>query len=80
MHERDAVDKAGIQPLRADLERIAALTDRTDLATLLRGPAPAHESWGLFFGVYVQQDARDATKVIAALAPAASDCRIAITT
>ena len=63
----DAIELAGIAPLKDDLASIDKLKDRTQLAALL-GDLHEHTSTsGLFFGSGSEQDARDATKVIAAV-------------
>ncbi len=62
-----AIERAGIAPLRADLARIAALSDKRQLARLLGDLHPRIESDGMLFTEDVEQDARDATKVIAAI-------------
>jgi endothelin-converting enzyme/putative endopeptidase len=63
--DTDAIERAGIGPLEDDLARIDRLQDRKQLAALLGDLHQHLSSSGLFFGVYSQQDARDATKVIA---------------
>ncbi len=62
-----AIERAGIAPLRADLARIAALRDKRGLARLLGELHPRLETDGMLFTDDVEQDARDATKVIAAI-------------
>ena len=63
----DAVEKAGSAPLSADLARIDAVQDKRALAEWV-GDLQAHSATtGVFFSVAVQQDARDATRVIAGL-------------
>ncbi len=61
-----AIEKAGLDPLRDDLASIEALTDRTALAPLI-GRLHLEGGSGILFSAYVQQDARDATKVIAGI-------------
>ncbi|HVY80353.1 MAG TPA: M13 family metallopeptidase [Steroidobacteraceae bacterium] len=63
--DTDAVEKAGIAPLKDDLRRIEALRDRKALAPLLGDLHLRIASSGLFFGSGVEQDARDASKQIA---------------
>ena len=63
--DTDAVEKAGIAPLKEDLKRIDDLRDRKALAPLLGDLHMRVASSGLFFGSGVQQDAKDATKEIA---------------
>jgi putative endopeptidase len=63
--DTDAIERAGLAPLKDDLASIDKLQDRKQLATLL-GDLHRHlSSSGFFFSVYSQQDAEDATKVIA---------------
>jgi putative endopeptidase len=63
----DAIDRAGIAPLRADLARIDALTDRKQLGKFVGDVHLRTIGSDMFFGVGVEQDARDATKVIPAI-------------
>jgi putative endopeptidase len=63
----EAVEQAGIAPLEGDLARIAALSDRRQLGRLIGDLHTRTETDGLFFSNGVEQDARDATKVIAAI-------------
>ena len=63
--DTDAIERAGVLPLRDDLSRIQRLTDRKQLAALLGDLHQHVSSSGLFFGVYAAQDAEDASKVIA---------------
>ncbi|MEP7244500.1 MAG: M13 family metallopeptidase [Gammaproteobacteria bacterium] len=65
--DTDSIEKAGLTPLKPDLDRIAALRDKKQLAALLGNLHQRARSSGLLFASGVQQDARDATKVIAAL-------------
>ncbi len=60
-----AVEKAGIAPLRADLDRIDALREKKALAPLLGDLHQRVLGSRLFFGSGVQQDAKDASKQIA---------------
>jgi putative endopeptidase len=62
-----ATEWAGVSPLTHDLDRIDALVDRKDLAALLGSLHVSTASAGFFFAPQVQQDANDATKVIAAV-------------
>jgi len=58
-----AIDKRGLEPFRADLDRIAALKDKAELTPLL-----AHYQLinvNAFLGLGEQQDFKDATKQIA---------------
>ncbi len=61
------IERAGIAPLKDDLASIDKLQDRKQLASLLGDLHQHLSSSGLFFSVYSEQDARDATKVIAAV-------------
>jgi endothelin-converting enzyme/putative endopeptidase len=63
--DTDAVERAGIAPLKEDLRRIDELTNRKALASLLGDLHMRVFSSGLFFGSGVQQDAKDASKQIA---------------
>ena len=62
-----AVERAGIAPLSADLARIAALPEKRAIAPLLGDLHDRAPGADMFFGEDVEQDARDATKVIAAI-------------
>lgn len=62
-----AIERAGIAPIRADLARIDALADKREIAPLLGDLQSRYGSGGLLFGSDVEQDARDATRVIAAV-------------
>jgi putative endopeptidase len=62
-----AIEQAGIAPLEGDLARVAALSDRRQLARLVGNLHTRTEGDGAFFSNDVEQDARDATKVIAAI-------------
>ena len=63
----DAIERAGIAPLKDDFASVDKLTDRKQLAALLGDLHEHVASNGLFFGSDSEQDARDATKVIAAV-------------
>ena len=63
----EAIERAGLGPIEPDLEKIAALVDRQALAKLLGELHLRASDAGMFFGSGVQQDARDASKVIAAV-------------
>ena len=61
--DAEAINRKGLQPLQPDLERIAALKDKSELASLL-----AHFQLinvNAFLGFGEQQDFKDATKQIA---------------
>lgn len=64
--DESAIEKKGIVPLRAELERVAAVNSNDSLPPLL-----AHLSLigvNAFFGFGVQQDAKDSTQQIATVA------------
>jgi putative endopeptidase len=63
--DEEAIQKKGIAPLAPEFDRISAIKSTNDLAPLL-----GHfslESVNAFFGVGVQQDAKDSTQQIAAV-------------
>ena len=62
-----AIERAGIAPLSADLARIAALPDKRAIGSLLGDLDDRSPGADMLFGEDVEQDARDATKVIAAI-------------
>jgi putative endopeptidase len=61
----DAIERAGLTPIQPDLKKIASLVDRRALAPLLGEIHLRASGSGLLFGSGVEQDARDASKVIA---------------
>jgi len=63
--DTDAIERAGLAPLKDDLESIAKITNRKQLAALLGDLHRRVPGSGLFFGTWVGQDAEDAEKVIA---------------
>jgi putative endopeptidase len=63
----EAVEKVGSAPLAADLARIDALEDKRALGAWVGELQARTSSTGIFFASAVEQDARDATKVIVAL-------------
>jgi len=65
--DTDAVEKAGISPLKEDLARIADLRDKKALATVLGDMHQRVITGGMLFNSGVQQDAKDATKQIASV-------------
>ncbi len=75
--DETAIDKAGIAPLEPELDRIAALRDRSGLpevvASIHQMIRPANLSFidsqyqGVLFGVYAQPDFDDARTTLAAL-------------
>jgi endothelin-converting enzyme/putative endopeptidase len=65
--DTEAIEKAGIAPLRPDLERIDAMTSTEQLGRVLGELSGRIEGSGLFFGILAEQDAKDASKVIGAI-------------
>jgi endothelin-converting enzyme/putative endopeptidase len=63
----DAVEQAGSAPLSADLARIDAMSDKHALGAWVGDVHARTGSAGIFFGAGVEQDARDATQIIAAI-------------
>jgi putative endopeptidase len=63
----DAVEKAGSTPLAADLARIDAMQDKRALGAWVGDLHSRTASVGMLFATAVEQDARDATRVIAAI-------------
>jgi len=62
-----AVDAAGIEPIRPDLERIAALASSRELAGLIADLHNRLHGGGILFANDVEQDEKDATREIAGL-------------
>lgn len=62
-----AIEKLGLTPLQVDLARIQAVKSITQLPTLLGDLHSRTSTRGLLFASGVEQDARDATKVTAAV-------------
>ena len=62
-----AIDRAGLAPLAADLARIDALEDTRPLGALLGQLQTRIRSGALLLASDVEQDARDATRVIAGI-------------
>jgi putative endopeptidase len=63
--DTDAINQAGVKPLQADLDRIAALKDKKDLTSLLARFQLINVNAFMNFGE--QQDFKDATKQIASV-------------
>jgi putative endopeptidase len=59
-----AVERAGVQPLAAELNAIAALAGPGDLAALLGRLHPAYPGRGMLFGFGSTQDAKNSTETI----------------
>ncbi len=62
--DEPAIEKAGIAPIRPDLDAIAALKTKKDLAPLLARLHPEGYNGSMLFGFGSGQDPRDASKVI----------------
>jgi endothelin-converting enzyme/putative endopeptidase len=60
--DTSAIDKLGLKPLQPELDRIAAIGDRRQLAQFLREGADRRGLY--FFGAGSEQDAKDAESVI----------------
>jgi endothelin-converting enzyme/putative endopeptidase len=67
--DEGAVEKAGAAPLKADLDAIARLRNKAEIAPLLGRLHPSFEEPGMLFGLSSEQDAKDATQVIGVVAP-----------
>jgi endothelin-converting enzyme/putative endopeptidase len=65
--DTDAVEKAGLAPLKDDLARIADLRDKKALATVIGDMHQRLITNGMLFNSGVQQDAKDASKQIASV-------------
>jgi len=63
----EAIEHAGASPLKADLERIAALSSKHELAALIGDLHTRTHGSGVLFASGVEQDTRDATRVIASI-------------
>jgi putative endopeptidase len=63
--DEPAIDKAGIEPIRADLDEIAALRSVNQLPPLLARLHLASHYGGLLFGFGSNQDFADSSRVIA---------------
>jgi putative endopeptidase len=63
----DAVEKAGSVPLAADIARIEAMRDKRALGAWVGDLHARTASMGMLFATAVEQDARDATRVVAAI-------------
>ena len=62
-----AIERAGIAPISADLAQIESLRDKQAIGPLLGRLQTRYGSGGMLFDSDVEQDARDATRVIAAI-------------
>ncbi|HJQ99810.1 MAG TPA: M13 family metallopeptidase, partial [Candidatus Polarisedimenticolaceae bacterium] len=65
--DESAIDKAGLNPLRADLDAITSLSSKAELGRILGMLHARTEGAGMFFTGGSQQDAKDSTKVIGAI-------------
>jgi endothelin-converting enzyme/putative endopeptidase len=65
--DTEAVEKAGLAPLKEDLERIGNLKNKKALAAYIGDLHQRISSNGVMFGAGVQQDAKDASKQIAVI-------------
>jgi putative endopeptidase len=63
----DAIERAGLAPLRPDLTRLEALQDKKALGAFVGEMHLRSTGSDMLFGVGVEQDARDASKVIPAV-------------
>jgi endothelin-converting enzyme/putative endopeptidase len=63
----DAVEQAGAKPLASDLSRIASMKSLKELGPVLGSLHARATTGGLFFGVGVEQDAKESTLQILAL-------------
>lgn len=63
----DAVEKAGSEPLAADLARIEAIQDKRALGAWVGELHARTAGTGVLFAASAEQDARDATRVVAAI-------------
>jgi putative endopeptidase len=63
-----AIDKAGLDPIRADMRAIDAIRDREELATLVGKLHSRNRGRGMLFGFGTEQDPGDATRNIAFIA------------
>src|SRR6185295_14456114 len=65
--DESAIDAAGLDPLRTDLDAITSLTSKAELGRILGMLHARTEGAGMFFTGGSQQDAKDSTKVIGAI-------------
>ncbi len=65
--DTDAIERAGITPIRSDLEAIDALPHKRAIANLIGRLHARTQTGGILFGSGVEQDAKDATREIAAV-------------
>ena len=63
----EAIEKAGSAPLTADLASLDAMQDKNALGSWIGDLQSRTGSTGMLFAAGVEQDARDATRVIAAI-------------
>jgi len=67
--DTDAVEKAGLTPMAADLESIDRIDSKAALGALLGELQAESGSGAFFFGVGSEQDAKESTRVIGAIYP-----------
>ena len=60
--DEDRVERLGAEPIRADLERVAGISDRSELAAFVG--ALERRGGGGFFGAYVDTDDRNSDRYI----------------
>ena len=63
----DAIEKAGAEPLAADLSRIAAMKSIKELGPILGSIHAKATTGAIFFGAGVEQDAKESTQQIFAI-------------
>jgi putative endopeptidase len=66
--DEGAIERAGAAPLAKDLAAIAALRSKRELPRLLGRLQPSLDDAGMLFAIGSEQDAKDATQVIATVA------------
>jgi putative endopeptidase len=65
--DESAIERAGLAPLRADLKRIAQLNDKRSIAAMVGQLHTRSTNGNMLFGSGSEQDAKDATLMIAAV-------------
>jgi endothelin-converting enzyme/putative endopeptidase len=65
--DESAIDAAGLNPLRADLDAITSLSSKAELGRILGMLHARTEGAGMFFTGGSEQDAKDSSKVIGAI-------------
>jgi predicted metalloendopeptidase len=69
------LEQVGLAPLKADFDRVAALSDKQQIPALI-----AHFNRSAPYGFGIHQDNKDSTKYVADRARTAWACRTATTT